>query len=58
MDQTKDFINIIGALAELTVLFRMTLVKNGVPEQEVQVYVCQFINTIFKTAAGQQNPES
>lgn len=58
MDQIKGFINTIGALAEATALFRLTLLKNGVPESEVQAYVCQFIDTIFRLSMRSNEPEN
>lgn len=58
MDQTKEFINTIGALAEATALYRLTLLQNSVPETEVQAYVCRFITALFHLPGRPQTPEN
>lgn len=57
MDDVSNFIQAIGAMAEMTAIFYATLLKAGLPDDVVVTLTAKMISEIIKAGGSEQKED-
>lgn len=57
MDDVSNFIQAIGAMAEMTAIFYTTLLKSGLPDDVVVTLTAKMLGDVIKAGGSKQKED-
>ena len=57
MEDLSNFIQSVGAMAEMTAIFYTTLLKSGLPDDVVVALTAKMLGEVIKAGGSEQNED-